>query len=67
MTTPSTLTLYQVCEDPPGEAPCKPVSVMQHDCKRDALADLRACRQHTPDSYLAKIIYSRVHDAGKGR
>lgn len=63
----SSLTLYQVCEDPAGEAPCEPLSPNQHGTKRAALQDLRECRRHHPASYLAQITYTRLPEAKKGR
>ena len=63
----SLLTLYQVCHDPPGEAPCEPLSPNQYGSKRAALQDLQECRRHDPKSYLAQITYTRFPEAKKGR
>jgi len=61
------LTLYQVCQDLPGEALCEPLSPHQYVSKRAALQDLRECRRDSPTSYLAKITYTRLPEAKKGR
>lgn len=61
------LTLYQVCQDPPGEALCEPLSPLQYGSKRKALKDLRECRTDNPACYLAQITYTRLPEAMKGR
>jgi hypothetical protein len=63
----STVTFYQVCSDRPGEAPFDPMGNSLCQSKRDALVELLENRQHTPDSYIAEVKYTRLPDAQKGR
>lgn len=61
------LTLYQVCQDPPGDALCEPLSPFQYGSKRKALKDLRECRPDHPACYVAQITYTRLPEAKKAK
>lgn len=63
---PSTLTLYQVCNNENG-VPFNPVGATMTSSKREALAELRTMRTRYPEVYLAQAIFTRCPDTRKGR
>jgi hypothetical protein len=63
-TRPSTLTLYQICNNENG-GPFNPVGATMTPSKREALADLLKMRERYPDVYLAQAVFTRCRDTQK--
>jgi hypothetical protein len=61
------LTMYEVCHDPKGEAPFKPLNGMMTESKREAQKDLKTLRDEYPEAYLARVTYTRDSPVKKGR
>lgn len=60
-TRPSTLTVYQVCNNENG-GPFNPVGATMTSNKRKALAELRDMRTRYPEVYLAQAVFTRCPD-----
>lgn len=60
---------YEVCHDPKGEAPFKPLGGIITSNKAEALRDLRQIRSRYPEAYLAQVTYTRCPERAseKGR
>lgn len=62
-----TMRLFEVCHDPKGEAPFKPLGGVMTHSKRKALNDLKTLRGKYPEAYLATVTYTRTEPEKKGR
>lgn len=54
-----TAVFYQVCADPQGEPPFKPVTGIMTPDKAAAIKDLQQARIIRPSAYLARVTYIR--------
>jgi hypothetical protein len=64
-TQPSTLTLFQVCDNANGFF--DPIGASMKPNKHQALAELRELRKRYPQAYLAQVVFTRCPDRQKGR
>jgi len=61
-----TMVRYELFDDPPQEEPWKPMGV-SYSNKAEALKELQIHLPDYPKAYMAKVFYTRLESAKKGR